>query len=145
MTMNHKMYRGCWLPQCVFPGGNWFAPTLDEAAQYVAMHAEQGRANNYSPHIFESSSSQTLEFVDLNQSHIQAFDVAYGGNWTHAQIVQDIPLAFAQVGNNNWAGFFRSGTQEYFVCDPSVSLIQGNTWSDQQALAEASRVKGFNV
>ncbi|WP_417550879.1 hypothetical protein [Methylophaga sp.] len=141
----YKMFRGCWLAQNTFPGGNWFAPTLDGAAQYVAFHAKSGREKNYTPYIFEGSVNHALDFVDLNQSHIDAFSLAYSGIWSHEQIIKDIPLAFASLSKTNWAGFFCTPSQEYFVCNPTSNLTQQKTWANQQALAEASRVKGFNV
>lgn len=142
---NTKLYRGCWLQQSIFPSGNWFSPTVDGAAQYVAMHAKVGRERNYSPNIFEACTTTDLYFVEFDQNHIQAFESAYGDSWTHERIVKDIPLAFAHLGRTNWSGFYRPQSQEYFVSNPGVDLTQGKTWCSQHALAEASRVKGFTV
>jgi hypothetical protein len=140
-----KLFRGYWASQVQFPCGHWFSPTLDYAAEYVAMHAQCGRTKGYTPYISECFTNEPLTFAMLQQSHIRAFAQAYGGTWNHDQIVRDIPAAFKSLGQFDRAGFFRPGTQEYFVCSPGSILVPCNTMSGAQALAEASRVKGHDV
>jgi len=109
------------------------------------MHAQCGRTKGYTPYISECFTNEPLTFAMLQQSHIRAFAQAYGGTWNHDQIVRDIPAAFKSLGQFDRAGFFRPGTQEYFVCSPGSILVPCNTMSGAQALAEASRVKGHDV
>lgn len=140
-----KMYRGCWLPQGIFPGGNWFSTTLSGASGYVAMGANNGRNNNLTPYIFEGATNQNIELIEFDENHIDAFSTVYNGDWKHEQIVQDTPLALALIGHPNCAGFFRPSAEEYFLCNPASILTQGNTLTGQRALTEASRVKGFTI
>ncbi|WP_050905216.1 hypothetical protein [Vibrio campbellii] len=142
---NKNLYRGCWLTEDVFPGGLWFKPTLDGAAEYVAMHAQQCRAEGKTPYIFECSLNKDMKFYELHESHLTAFFKAYGRNWTHEELATDIPKAFSAIGDTSVNGFYRPQTGEYFVCDPKKNLNLNKKFTNKEALKEASRVKGHSV
>ncbi len=144
-SSNENLYRGCWLTEDVFLGGLWFKPTLDGAAEYVAMHAQQCRPEGKVPYIFECSLNKDMKFYELDESHLIAFFKAYGRNWTHVELVMDIPQAFAAIGDTSVNGFYRPQTEEYFVCDPKENLNLNKKFTNNEALKEASSVKGHSV
>ena len=143
--INSCFFRGCWLPQQSFSGGNWFSEHLDDAAQYIEMHASSGNKQGYRPFIFEGQANKDLEFIELQQSHIAAFEKAYNREWSHSELTTDIPKVFFELNLTSLTGFMRPQTKEYFMCNPVAVLNQKKVWADEQALAEATRVKGFIV
>lgn len=144
-SSSEYLYRGCWLKEDVFPGGLWFKPTLDGAAEYVAMHAQQCRLEGKVPYIFECCLNKDMKFYELQESHMTAFRKVYGRNWTHEELAIDIPRAFAEIGDASVNGFYRPQTDEYFVCEPVRHLNLAKKLKNSEALEEASRVKGHSV
>ncbi|KFZ30146.1 hypothetical protein IDSA_11330 [Pseudidiomarina salinarum] len=120
-------------------------PTLDGAAGYVAMHAQQCRSEGKIPYIFACGLNKDMKFYELQESHLTAFSKVYGRNWTHEEIAIDIPRAFAEIGDESVNGFYRPQTDEYFVCKPNNHLSLIKKLKNIEALKEASRVKGRSV
>lgn len=144
-SSSEYLYRGCWLKEDVFPGGFWFKPTLDGAVGYVAMHAKQCKPEGKVPYIFACSLNKNMRFYELQESHLTAFYKVYGRNWTHEELVIDIPRAFAEIGDASVNGFYRPQSDEYFICDPYNHLNLIKKYTSDEALKEVFRVKGHSV
>lgn len=140
-----KLYRGCWLPNAVFPNGSWFSPDFKIAAQYLASGAEHGKKSSKQPLLYECETTKDLRLVELHGNHIEAFASAYDRNWAHDELPQDISKALALLPKVDLDGFIRPCTGEYFVCFPAAVLKEVSYLAGQAALKVASRVKGYEV
>ena len=140
-----KFSRGCWLQLRAFPNGSWFSPDTDGAAQYIAMGAECGRKLSYEPVISQCVTTKELRLIEFHGNHISAFASAYGRNWSHDELPQDIANALALNAQTDLDGFLRPSTAEYFICSPADVLVEVSCLSGQAALEEASKVKGYEV
>lgn len=139
------LYRGCWEASASIVRGSWYTPSHDDAAQYVAMHADVCRKRGLLPLLIEATTKRDLSFLELAPSHIVAFEAAYGRPWNHREIEQDVPEAFRVNKHSEHAGFVRPSTLEYFLCEPRDHLAVVNITSGQSALNITSKAKGYAV
>ena len=145
ISPSNRLYRGCWQQDLAFTGGMWFSDKPDDAAEYIAMHAQAGRDLGYSPILFEATPVNSIVLTELRGNHIQLFQTAYGGAWSHASLTEDLPVAFASLNRGPIRGFLRPDRNEFFISGVETALNLCKVSSGDAALRVASRVKGFEV
>lgn len=140
-------FRGCWQENDM-PIGCWYADNIGNAAQYVAMHAEIGRHERKVPFIFSLAPKVPLRLFEFSRNHVDAFAKAYGGNWDHRSLEQDIPAALSQSNGPIVHGFFRpkdDGWSEYFIVPLHAAVTYAVYARDEAALKIVSSIKGYSV
>lgn len=145
ISPSNRLYRGCWQQDLAFTGCMWFSDKPDDAAEYIAMHAQAGRDLGYSPILFEATPVNSIVLTELKGNHIQLFQTAYGGPWSHASLAHDLPVALELLNRGSIHGFLRPGRNEFCILDVGGTLNLCAVTSGKAALKIASGVKGYEV